>query len=678
MSQRNNARPEGGKTIFTSKRTALTIFIWFVAAISLTALTSFAPSVARAEDFSDNAFRRLWATTDADVAAGKVSRGLFWGPAPFAHTSEAYQDAPGGQRKVQYFDKSRMEINNPGGNPNDRFYVTNGLLTVELVTGKLQVADNTSLNRKPAEIPAAGDNDGNDKCPTYASFAKLVTLDPTQNRAPNKSGQGPLTDAIDRAGQVSPLSNPPAAVSFSTYINETGHNIAAPLWDFLNRAPLSGNDWVGVMGFPVSEPFWAKDGVTVGGQRKDVLIQLFQRRILTFTPSNSDPFKVEMGNIGQHYYRWRYNATGTLSGSYRILIEEGTGRNRDLVITQPDGKNRTVLNPNGPKLNVPGAVASPDGRNALYLSQDERGSSLYNVGLLGQNGPTRYDVAEGLNVTAFSWAKDSSRLAFGGQIPDGSGSAVYEGGAGGGTGVRLLRARRPVQSVEYGAGGQRVLITLEGGQIYVATPGAADSAQQVGNVGGTDSVRYSLTTNEAYYNDQSGIKIVNLDTKASRTVGEPAGLGRFVSGPVLSPANDLVLYADVPSGGSNGQVVIKMVDLASNQTMPIANYITNSAANLTLRFNQDGTRILLGYSDENGKPQARLFNWNGSNAVNVANLLGVNAPNSLILDPNFDLPSGLVAIVDGQIRAVNLDGGQLAPFANPLAARAILVRDARA
>ena len=42
---------------------------------------------------------------------------------------------------MRYYDKSRMEINNPGGDPNNIYYVTNGLLTVELVTGKLKRGD---------------------------------------------------------------------------------------------------------------------------------------------------------------------------------------------------------------------------------------------------------------------------------------------------------------------------------------------------------------------------------------------------------------------------------------------------------------------------------------------------------------------------------------------------------
>jgi len=37
-----------------------------------------------------------------------------------------------------------------------------------------------------------------------------------------------------------------------------------------------------------------------------VLIQAFERRVLTYTPANADPFKVEMGNVGRHYFDWRY------------------------------------------------------------------------------------------------------------------------------------------------------------------------------------------------------------------------------------------------------------------------------------------------------------------------------------------------------------------------------------
>jgi hypothetical protein len=44
----------------------------------------------------------------------------------------------------------------------------------------------------------------------------------------------------------------------------------------------------------------------VGGVPKRVLVQLFERRVLTFTSSNLVQYQIEFGNIGQHYYHWRY------------------------------------------------------------------------------------------------------------------------------------------------------------------------------------------------------------------------------------------------------------------------------------------------------------------------------------------------------------------------------------
>ena len=39
-----------------------------------------------------------------------------------------------------------------------------------------------------------------------------------------------------------------------------------------------------------------------------MLVQAFERRVLTYTPSNSDGWKVEAGNVGRHYYEWRYGS----------------------------------------------------------------------------------------------------------------------------------------------------------------------------------------------------------------------------------------------------------------------------------------------------------------------------------------------------------------------------------
>ena len=55
---------------------------------------------------------------------------------------EQFAEGVEGQRAVQYFDKSRMEINDPTADPNATWYVTNGLLPIELMTGSLQTGYN--------------------------------------------------------------------------------------------------------------------------------------------------------------------------------------------------------------------------------------------------------------------------------------------------------------------------------------------------------------------------------------------------------------------------------------------------------------------------------------------------------------------------------------------------------
>jgi hypothetical protein len=100
--------------------------------------------------FADDAFRELWTRTDSLVQQNAVGYSWIWGPAPFTQgVQEYYVQSPGQSRRVQYFDKSRMEINQPGA-PRGPFYVTNGRLADELITGQLQVGDAQYGSLSPA------------------------------------------------------------------------------------------------------------------------------------------------------------------------------------------------------------------------------------------------------------------------------------------------------------------------------------------------------------------------------------------------------------------------------------------------------------------------------------------------------------------------------------------------
>ena len=52
-----------------------------------------------------------------------------------------------------------MEVNDPHADPDGPYYVTNGLIVVEMVTGQVQIGEATFEPRPAAEIPVSGDGD---------------------------------------------------------------------------------------------------------------------------------------------------------------------------------------------------------------------------------------------------------------------------------------------------------------------------------------------------------------------------------------------------------------------------------------------------------------------------------------------------------------------------------------
>lgn len=250
-----------------------------------------------------------WARTDAPVAAKDVNRTWMWGPAPFTETMpEHYDEADGGHRTVVYFDKSRMEVTHPDSDPNSIWYVTNGLLSEEMITGNIQVGDNDFVPYTPAQVNVAGDPDDT-LGPTYATFKPLLGATPIH-------AGWKVTQTLDRAGHVGNRDDlGQFGVTAAILVPQTNHTVASVFWDFMNSSGLVYENGKEVQdhlfanpfyatGYPITESYWSQ--VKVGGIVKDVLMQCFERRCLTYTPSNPDGWKVEAGNVGQHYYRWRY------------------------------------------------------------------------------------------------------------------------------------------------------------------------------------------------------------------------------------------------------------------------------------------------------------------------------------------------------------------------------------
>lgn len=277
--------------------------------------------------FNAAAFASTWNKVDLPVQnqVSGAGRGYIWGPPVQPASTVTTESYNGTTRQVQYFDKARMEINNPNGDPNSQFYVTTGLLIKELVTGNLQTGDSSFTQLTPSTIQVAGDpndNGANAIAPAYTSFAKVGTFNGTENWATSNTGNT-ITSQINGAGNVNTAFVPPEQHQLTGYDSVTHHNIAdvfvnftnqnGPLWDgsqYTNGSIFFGNPTY-VLGRPVTEPYWTN--AVVAGVQRQVLVQLFERRVLTYTPANSDPYKVEMGNVGQHYYKWRYGQNNVVN-----------------------------------------------------------------------------------------------------------------------------------------------------------------------------------------------------------------------------------------------------------------------------------------------------------------------------------------------------------------------------
>ena len=249
-------------------------------------------------------FDTVWSKSDAAVADGQVSRTWMWGPeARTQIIEEPYAEAPGGKRQVVYFDKSRMEITNPNGDPNSEWYVTNGLLVMEMVQGRIQVGNNEYNYTKPAEVNIVGDLDD----PNGVTYASLHGTGATPEKSllkpvPKLVEGTQVTAQLNRAGDVSYPQNTPAEVTIASFDDTTGHNVAGPFWEFMNTSGYDNPFYA--TGRPATEPYWVN--AKVGGTEKEVLMQCFERRCLTYDPSNPEGWQVEAGNVGMQYREWRY------------------------------------------------------------------------------------------------------------------------------------------------------------------------------------------------------------------------------------------------------------------------------------------------------------------------------------------------------------------------------------
>jgi uncharacterized protein YvpB len=211
---------------------------------------------------------------------------------------------------VQYFDKGRLEVTDAATNPS---LVSSGLLVRELSSGAIQLGDASYQFKASPDLPLAGDLIAANPNPTYQTLAAIASLN-NDHPSPNRLGQI-VTQTMSKSGQVGNLAVAPASVRLVQFEPNLKHNIPDVFWNFMQqRGTVWQNDvyvanqlvfdWQQTIGLPLTEAYWTT--AIVAGQSRAVMVQAFERRLLTFTPTNPTPFKVEMGNVGAAYYQWRY------------------------------------------------------------------------------------------------------------------------------------------------------------------------------------------------------------------------------------------------------------------------------------------------------------------------------------------------------------------------------------
>lgn len=293
--------------------------------------------------FASVAFEQLWSLQHE----GELDP---WGSTPLAWRIEPYADAAGGRRLVQYFDRGRMELQTrPGSGLQE---VTQGLLVWEMTTGQVALGDTLTVPLAPP-VRAIDGGELDPQVPTYAGLSRVV-LQP----APDLSQRGVPVDAwIDANGQVA-VADPPVTVQLAQYVAATGHNLPRVTVDFFARQPFGEASWVDVLGYPISEPYWSfyrHDGTALPS-----LVQVFQRRILVYTPTLPPQQRFTIPNSGRHYYRWRYGAEAT-----QLWPDIRPGRPAQQVVAAPGFQVGIYVSEIEPPI---GLAISPEGKLLVLTS----------------------------------------------------------------------------------------------------------------------------------------------------------------------------------------------------------------------------------------------------------------------------------------------------------------------
>ncbi len=271
-------------------------------------------------------FEATWGLTDKAILDGQQQSWL-WGPQPFGGpVLEQYASAAAqaNGKLVQYWDKGRLERQSDG---KGGFLFSVGKLGWELLTGKVDLGGGQTSDLGPAQIPLVGPRSetAQQTIITRAGATSTFKLAPTYADAQIEAAQrtldyrgAPITWKLLPGGKIEQFT-PPTTVRLTNYDPESGHNVADVFAAWYDKTFFTSadNDPLHTLnatlqgklegldpGHPLTDPFWVE--VTVDGTDRLILVQVFERWTMTYAPENPVGWQIELGNVGLHYYEWRY------------------------------------------------------------------------------------------------------------------------------------------------------------------------------------------------------------------------------------------------------------------------------------------------------------------------------------------------------------------------------------
>ncbi|MEX1157837.1 MAG: hypothetical protein WEC79_02770, partial [Thermomicrobiales bacterium] len=331
--------------------------------------------------FADPAFSRFYARSSA------AEQQLLWGGGPLVSLVEPFTGAPGNRRLVQYFERGRMETVDAGATTAARS-ITQGLLVREMATGYVQLGYDDFVQDDPAPIALFGGATADTEAVlTYADFAGAVS---TQSE--DRGGER-IDQWMAPGGEIN-LATPPVEILAGSFEPVTGHNIPDITVSWLRTDPF-GIDPRDALGLPISEPYWVQSGKGDAGVS---LVQLFERRVVVYTPDLPQAKRFSLTSAGRHYYRWRYgndpSPDGARSAEQREILPRA-GQTAGLAL--PDGYRAVALAEVSDVFDI---AVTPDGKLAL-------GHTDGRIELLDPRNPDaqRTTLVDHLaNPAGFTWA----------------------------------------------------------------------------------------------------------------------------------------------------------------------------------------------------------------------------------------------------------------------------------